>query len=102
VKCSYDNNYGRDSNRDIGGRARSKRSFFTDFSVSNLRVSEIKLPRIKASPKIPEISLEMPKIPMLWMFSPQMPKIVNSKLHAYVPGYKNFLKLSDGHKLSYE
>jgi hypothetical protein len=102
VLCSYDHKYGRDSNRDIGGRARSKRSFFTNFSVSNLKVLEIKLPKIKATPKIPEINLEMPKIPMLWMFSHQMPKIVNSKLDAYVPGYTNLLKLSDGHKRSYE
>ncbi len=97
VLCSYDHKYGRDSNRDIGGRARSKISFFTNFSVSNLRVLEIKLPRIKATPKIPQINLEMPKIPMSWIFSPQMPKIVNSKLDAYVPGYTHFPKLFDRH-----
>jgi hypothetical protein len=44
----------------------------------------------------------MPKIPMLWIFSPEMPKIVNSKLDAYVPGYTHFLKLFDRHKRSYE
>ncbi len=102
VKCNYDHKNGRDSNRDIGERARSKRSFLTNFSISNLRVLEIKLPRIKATPKIPEINLEMPKIPMLWIFSPEMPKIVNSKLDAYVPGYTHFLKLFDRHKRSYE
>jgi len=95
VLCSYDHKYGRDSNRDIGGRARSKRSFFTNFSVSNLRVLEIKLPRIKETPKIPQINLEMPNIPILWIFSPQMPKIVNSKQDTYVPDihiFPNYLK----------